>query len=167
MQLEQSSRETTGVWSGTVPSAIDVRVLGLVVVTAALAASINVPYGGLAMAAVAFALLSGGGIALHLLGERKLRRLTDDLVERWIAAGGEIEAVTRSSAGMETAWHVHTPDGEIVIGGVALVPIARLSVEWQGISDTMAAGEAEANIDRLAESLYREIFEIGSATQQA
>jgi len=59
------------------------------------------------------------------------------------------------------------PDGEIVIGGIALVPIARLAVEWQGIGDTMAASEAEADIDRLAESLYREIFEIGDATQQA
>ncbi|MFD1563304.1 hypothetical protein ACFR99_07070 [Haloarchaeobius amylolyticus] len=167
MQLEQSSRETTAAWSGTVPSAIDVRVLGLIVVTAGLAASINVPYGGLPMAAVAFALLAGGGIALHVLGERKLRRLTDDLVERWVAAGGEIDDVTRSSTGTGTAWRVHTPDGDIVISGVALVPITRLSVEWQGIGDTMDASEAEENIDRLAESLYREIFEIGSATQQA
>ena len=167
MQLEQPSREPSAVWSGTVPSAIDTRVLGLIVVTAALAASVNVPYGGLPMAAAAFALLAGGGVALHLLGERKLRRITDDLVERWVAAGGEIDGVTRSSTGTGTAWRVHTPDGEIVISGVALVPIARLSVEWQGIGDTMAASEAEANIDQLAESLYREIFEIGSATQQA
>ena len=167
MQLEQPSGEPSAAWSGTVPSAVDARVLGLVVVTAGLAASINIPYGGLPMAAVAFALLASGGGALHLLGERKLRRLTDDLVERWVAAGGEIDGVTRSSTGMETAWHVHTPDGEIVIGGVALIPITRLSVEWQGIGDTMDANEAEANIDRLAESLYREIFELGSATQQA
>ncbi|PCR92412.1 hypothetical protein [Natrinema ejinorense] len=160
MQLEQSSGRAT--WSGTVPSAVDARVVGLVVVTAALAASINVPYGGLPMAAGAFALLAGGGVACHLFGERKLRRLTDDLVERWDAAGGEIEAVTRSSTGMQTEWRVHTPDGEIVIGGIALVPIARLSVEWQGVGDTMAADEAAANIDRVAESLYREIFEFTS-----
>lgn len=167
MQLEQSSQATEATWSGTVPSAVDARVLGLVAVTAGLAASINVPYGGLPMAAAAFALLTGCGVALHLLGERKLRRLTDELVERWSAAGGQIEDVTRSSNGMQTEWRVHTPDGEIVIGGIALIPIARLSVEWQGIGDTIDAGEAEANIDHLAESLYREIFEIGSATQQA
>ncbi|RZH69562.1 hypothetical protein [Natrinema altunense] len=162
MQLEQPSRDTAAVWNGTVPNAIDARVLGVVVVTAGLAASINVPYGGLPMAVAAFALLAGSGVACHLLGERKLRQLTDDLVARWSAAGGEIEAVTRSSNGMRTEWRVHTPDGEIVVGGVALVPITRLSVEWQGISDTMAAGEAAANIDRLAETLYREIFEFGS-----
>ncbi|GAB7120146.1 hypothetical protein [Natrinema pallidum] len=162
MQLEQPSRGASGVWNGTVPNAIDARVLGVVVVTAGLAASINVPYGGLPMAVAAFALLAGGGVACHLLGERTLRQLTDDLVVRWSAAGGEIEAVTRSSNGMRTEWHVHTPDGEIVVGGVALVPITRLSVEWQGISDTMAADEAAANIDRLAETLYREIFEFGS-----
>ncbi|PGF16366.1 hypothetical protein CP556_09735 [Natrinema sp. CBA1119] len=167
MQLEQSSRGATSTWSGTVPSAVDARVLGLVVVTAALAASINVPYGGLPMAAAAFVLLASGGVALHLLGERKLRRITDELVEKWVAAGGQIDDVTRSSNGMRTEWRVHTPDGEIVIGGIALVPIARLAVEWQGIGDTMAASEAEADIDRLAESLYREIFEIGDATQQA
>ncbi|WP_226480856.1 hypothetical protein [Natrinema amylolyticum] len=162
MQLEQPSQSASTAWNGTVPNAVDARVLGLVVVTAGLAASINVPYGGLPMAAAAFALLAGGGVACHLLGERKLRRLTDDLVERWSAAGGEIEAVTRSSNGMQTEWRVHTPEGEIVIGGIALVPIARLSVEWRGIGDTMAASEAAANIDRVAESLYREIFEFGS-----
>ncbi|WP_049901692.1 hypothetical protein [Natrinema sp. J7-1] len=162
MQLEQPSRDASAVWNGTVPNAIDARVLGVVVVTAGLAAAINVPYGGLPMGVAAFALLAGGGVACHLLGERKLRRLTADLVARWSAAGGEIEAVTRSSNGMRTEWRVHTPDGEIVIGGVALVPITRLSVEWQGISDTMAAGEAGANIDRLAETLYREIFEFES-----
>lgn len=161
MQLEQSSRDAT-VWSGTVPSAVDFRVLGLVVVTAALAASINVPYGGLPTAIAAFVLLAAGGVTCHLLGERKLRRITDDLVDRWVAAGGRIEDVTRSSNGMQTEWRVHTPDGEIVIGGIALVPIARLSVEWRGIGDAMAASEAEANIDRLAESLYREIFEFES-----
>ncbi len=166
MQLEQPSRDASPTWNGTVPNAVDARVLGLVVVTAGLAASINVPYGGLPTAAAAFTLLTGVGLGCHLLGERKLRRITDDLVERWVAAGGEIEDVSRSSNGTRTEWRVHTPDGEIVIGGVALVPIARLSVEWRGIGDTMAASEAEENIDRLAETLYREIFEIGSATRR-
>ena len=158
MQLEQPS-QGAATWSGTVPSAVDGRVLGLVVVTAGLAASINLSYGGLPMAIAAFALLSTGGVACHLLGERKLRRITDGLVERWSEAGGEIEAVTRSSSGMQTEWRVHTPDGEVVIGGIALIPIARLSVEWRGIGDTMAASEAESNLDRLADGLYREIFE--------
>ncbi|SEW16078.1 hypothetical protein [Natrinema salifodinae] len=157
MQLEQPSRETS--WDGTVPSAVDARVLGLIVLTAGLAASINVPYGGLPLAGVAFAILAAGGGALHLLGERQLRRITDGLVERWVAAGGEVEDVTRSSNGMQTEWRVHTPDGEIVIGGIALVPIAQLAVEWRGIGDTMSASEAESNLDRLATSLYREIFE--------
>lgn len=161
MQLEQPSGRTT-TWSGTVPSAVDLRVIGIVVATAGLAASVNLSYGGLPMAVAAFALLSGGGVACHLLGERKLRGITDGLVERWSAAGGEIDAVTRSSNGMRTEWRVHTPEGEIVIGGIALVPIARLSVEWRGIGDAMPADEAAANIDRLAESLYREIFEFSS-----
>ncbi|WP_137288974.1 hypothetical protein [Natronorubrum halophilum] len=164
MQLEQPTQEPA--WSGTIPSAIDARVLGLVVVTAGLAASINVPYGGLPVAIVAFALLGSGGTIVHLLGERKLRRITDGLVERWVAAGGQVETVTRSSGGMRTEWTVHTPDGEITVGGIALVPIAKLAVEWQGVGDTMAASEAEANIDELADSLYEEFFEIGSTPQR-
>lgn len=165
MQLEQQSR--TAGWSGTVPSAVDRRVLGLVVLTAGLAASLNLPYGGIEMAIVAFGVIAAGGVVVHLLGERKLRRITDGLVERWAAAGGRIEDVTRSADGMETAWTIHTPDGDIRVGGVALVPIARLSVEWQGVGDTMDASEAEENLDALAEGLYEEIFEIGAATQRA
>ncbi|MDQ2051251.1 hypothetical protein RBH26_12255 [Natronolimnohabitans sp. A-GB9] len=164
MQLEQASPETS--WSGTVPSAVDLRVVGVVVVTGGLAASLNVPYGGMVMAIAAFVALVGGGIVAHLLGERKLRRITDGLVERWVEAGGHVEEVTRSSDGMRTEWIVHTPDGEITIGGLALVPIARLTVEWQGVGDTMDASEAETHLDALADSLYEEIFEIGSATKR-
>lgn len=165
MQLEQPSQD--GRWHGTVPSALDVRVLGLVVVTAALAASLNVPYGGLPVAGVAFALLAGGGVVVHLLGERKLRRITDGLVERWVDSGGQIDDVTRTSAGMRTEWAVHTPDGTITVGGLALVPFTRLSVEWQGIGDTMDASEAEAELDELADGLFEEIFEIGAATTRS
>ncbi|MFC4543107.1 hypothetical protein ACFO5R_14350 [Halosolutus amylolyticus] len=165
MQLEQPSQETT--WSGTVPTAVDARVLGLVVVTAALAASLNVPYGGLLLAGVAFVVLAIGGGVVHLLGERRLRRITDGLVDRWLDAGAQITDVTRSSSGMRTEWTVYTPEGEITIGGVALVPVSRLAVEWQGVGDAMDAGEAEADLDRLAESLYAEIFEIGDAPQQS
>jgi hypothetical protein len=165
MQLEQQSRE--GRWRGTVPNALDGRVLGAVVVTAALAASVNVPYGGLPLGIVAFAVLAGSGVVVHVLGARKLRRITDGLVERWTDAGGRIEDVTKTSDGMGTEWAVHTPEGTIRIGGVALVPFSRLSVEWQGVGDTMDAGEAEAELDRVADSLFEEIFEIGSASQRS
>ncbi|ADD04420.1 uncharacterized protein Nmag_0836 [Natrialba magadii ATCC 43099] len=165
MQLEQSPQEAA--WSGTVPSALDARVLGLIVVIAGLAASVNVPYGGVPLAVAAFVLLAGAGIVVHVLGERKLRRITDGLVDRWIEAGGAIEDVTKSSDGMRTEWTVHTPDGTITIGGIALVPLSRLSVEWQGVGDSMDASEAADNMDQLAATLYEEIFEIGSATQRS
>ncbi len=164
MQLEQPTQEST--WSGTIPTAIDGRVLGLVVVTAALAASLNVPYGGLLVAGGAFAVLAAAGSVVHLLGERKLRRITDGLVDRWIDAGAQITDVTRSTSGMRTEWTVHTPNGAIVIGGIALVPVSRLAVRWQGVGDTMDASEAEATLDRLADGLYEEIFAIGDAPEQ-
>jgi len=169
MQLEgpTQSQSPEAEWTGTIPSALDARVLGFVVVTAGLAASLNVPYGGLPLAGAAFALLVGSGVVAHLLGERKLRRITDGLVEQWIDAGGQIEDVTQSAEGMQTEWTIHTPDGEITVGGLALVPIARLSVEWEGVGDTMDANEAADNLEALAESLYEEVFEIGSATQRA
>ena len=164
-QVEGSAQESR--WNGTVPSAVDARILGLVVVVGGLAASVNIPYGGLPMAAAAFAILAGGGVVAHVLGERKLRRITDGLVERWVDAGAHIEDVTRSSDGMQTEWRVQTPDGDVVIGGLALVPISRFSVEWQGVGDTMDAGEAEENLDALAKGLYAEFFDIGSATQRS
>ncbi|AEH36813.1 hypothetical protein [Halopiger xanaduensis] len=169
MQLEKSSqrRAQSREWSGTVPTAVDVRVLGLVVATAGLAASVNIPYGGVPFAIVAFVLLAAGGVGVHLLGERQLRRITDGLVERWVDAGGDVESVTRSSDGMRTEWTVRTPRGDVVVGGVALAPITKLSIEWQGMEDTMDAADAEENLDRLADGLYTEIFEIGSATQRA
>ncbi|RQG93386.1 hypothetical protein [Natrarchaeobius chitinivorans] len=160
MQLEQPSRETN--WNGTVPNAFDIRILGFVGVIAALAASVNVPYGGVAFAAVAFVVLAGAGVVVHALGERKLRRITDGLLERWIEAGVEIDDVTRTSEGMRTEWEIRTSAGTVTVGGVALVPIARLSVQWQGVGDSMDASEAEENLDHLAESLHEEIFEIGT-----
>ncbi len=165
MQLEQPVQEST--WSGTVPTAIDVRVLGLVVLTAALAASLNVPYGGLFVAGGAFALLATTGVVVHLLGERKLRRITDGLVSRWLDAGAQITGVTRSTSGMRTEWTIHTPEGAIIIGGIALVPVSRLAVEWQGVADSMDASEAEADLDRLADGLYEELFAIGDAPERA
>jgi hypothetical protein len=164
MQREQSRNDR---WRGTVPSALDGRVLGLIVAVAALAASLNVPYGGLSVGIAAFAVLAAIGVCVHLLGERKLRRITDGLVERWVGAGAKVDDVTRTGSGMRTEWVVHTPDGRIRIGGVALMPFSRLSVEWQGVGDTMDASEAEAKLDRLADSLFEEIFEIGSASQRS
>lgn len=170
MQLEEPSQRQVGQeaavdWTGTVPRAVDGRVLGLVVVTAALAASLNVPYGGVPVAVAAFGILAGGGIAVHLLGERQLRRITDGLVERWVDAGGQVDGVTRASDGMRTAWTINTPNGDVVISGLALAPITRLSVELEGVSDTMDASDAEENLDALAAGLYEEIFEIGSDAQ--
>ncbi|RQG98965.1 hypothetical protein [Natrarchaeobius oligotrophus] len=165
MQLERAARQSR--WNGTVPSAFDLRILGLVGVTAALAASLNVPYGGISFAVVAFVLLAAGGVAVHVLGERKLRRITDGIVERWVDAGVAVEDVTRSSDGMRTAWTIHTTEGEdVTVGGVALIPVARLSVEWNGVGDSMDAGEAEDDLDHLAESLHEEIFEIGTAPRR-
>ncbi|WP_049926911.1 hypothetical protein [Halopiger goleimassiliensis] len=166
MQLEQGPRSAEADWSGTVPNAFDGRVLGFVVVIAGLAASLNVPYGGIPFAAVAFVVLAVLGVVAHVLGERQLRRITDGLVERWVEAGGHVEDVTRSDSGMRTEWTVHTPDGDVTIGGIALVPISRVSIEWQGVTDSMDASEADENIDALAASLYEELFEIGPATRR-
>lgn len=158
MELEQP-RSTTEL-NESIPSALDGRVLGLVVVVAALAASLNLAYGGLPVALVAFVTLSLAGIAGHVLGERKLRRLTDRLASRWHSNGGRIERISRSANGMRTEWTLHTPDGPITVGGLALVPISRLSIEWQGITDSMPVSEAEQEFESLADGLYREIFEL-------
>lgn len=156
MQLEQETRRTD---PGTaVPSALDARILGLVVVVAGLAASVNVSYGGPIAAVAAFAILVVVGVAGHLHGERRLRRLTGNLVDRWLDEGGRIYGVSQSSDGMRTEWIVHTPDGDVTVGGLALSPVCQLSVEWQGIADTTAASTADAQFDRLADDLYREIF---------
>lgn len=155
-QLEQRTAESE--WTGTVPTAFDARVLGLVVVTAGLAASLNVPYGGISTAAAAFAVLLVVGLAGHALGQRRLRRVTDELVEYWSRRGGTIEGVTRSAGRMRTEWTLHTPDGPVTVGGLALAPISRLSVSWQGVGDSTSVAEAEADLEALADGLYREIF---------
>lgn len=142
-----------------IPSAFDARIVAFVVAVAVLAASVNLPYGGPAVAIAAFALLTTGGIAAHLLGERRLRRLTAGLVERWTDTGVQIENVTRSSAGLRTEWTVHTTAGPITVGGLALAPISRISLEWQGIGDAMPASSASERLDQLATEWYREIFE--------
>lgn len=167
MQLEQQSQtqtrsqsSTTG-WSGTVPSTWDFRVVAFVIVVAGLAASLNVPSGGPVVAGVAFAILAVGGLAGHLHGARTLRRLTDGVVDQWADSGGQIEDVTRSTKGIRTEWVVHTPETKITVGGLALTPISRFTVSWDGVSEGMAATDADddGELERVAEEWFREIFD--------
>lgn len=158
MQLEQSS--TSSDWSGTVPVAVDARIVLLIVGVAALAASLNVPYGGQLAAVAAFAVLTVGGTVAHLLGERRLRHLTEALVDEWVEAGARVEDVTTSDAGRRTEWIVHTDDGPVTVGGLALAPISRLSVSWQGTGDEVPAAVASRELDRYADDWHAEIFEI-------
>ena len=162
MQLDQQSperdRTTVTDSSRIAPTAFDVRVVALVAVLAAIAASVNVPYGGLEFAVVAFVLLGVGGIGAHVVGERRLRRLTDDLVARWIDAGGQVEDVTRSTNGRRTEWTVHTPEGPITVGGLAFAPISKVSLEHHGVGDTVSVADATRDLDRLAAEWYQEVF---------
>lgn len=146
----QSTAHRGGVWEGTVPTALDGRVFGLIAVVAALAASVNVPYGGIAFAAVAFGLIAGVGALSHLGGERQLRGLVDELLTHWTAAGLEIERVERASGLTETGWTVRTPDGPIRITGIALVPIATLTITGPTGRETLAAGADEETIRAVA-----------------
>ncbi|WP_255168595.1 hypothetical protein [Natrononativus amylolyticus] len=158
MQLEQpAERSAHSNWNGTVPGGVDAKVVATVVVAAGLAASLNLPYGGPLAAAAAFALLTSGGVVVHLLGERRLRRVTDGLVEQWVDAGGRVEDVTRTS-GLRTEWTVHTAAGDVTVGGFAMAPISRLSITRDGIGEAMAAADAERHLEQLASEWYRELF---------
>ncbi|GAB3017038.1 hypothetical protein [Natronobiforma cellulositropha] len=154
-----ATESTQADWNGTVPSTWDVRIVAFVVVVAALAASLNVPSGGIAVAGVAFVLLAGGGLLSHRHGERQLRDLTRRVVDHWVERGGAVEAVERTSSGTLTEWEVRTPDGTISVGGLALTPLSRFVVRWDGLSEGMAASEADADLERLAEEWYRELFD--------
>lgn len=158
MQLERPTTQTPA-WDGTVPSALDYRVLALVVGLAGLAASLNVPYGGLPFALAAFAALVCGGVGCHLLGERRLRGLTDDLLAEWTDRGGHIESVTRSARGFRTEWTVHTAAGDLTIGGLPFAPISRLSVTRDGIGEAVAVTDAHDELEYLADQWYREFLE--------
>ena len=162
MQLDQQSperdRAATTDSSRAVPTAFDARIVALVVGLAALAASVNVPYGGLEFAVVAFVILAIGGLGSHVVGERRLRRFTDDLVHRWIDAGGDVNTVTRSTNGRRTEWTIHTPEGPITVGGLALAPISKVSLEYRGVGDTVSVADATRDLDRLAEEWHRELF---------
>ena len=158
MSLDHSTPSTDR--SAVVPNAFDAKLLAFVLSIAILSASVNVAYGGFPFAIAAFAVLSIGGIGAHALGQRRLRRVTTDLVEQWIESGGHIEAVTQSSWG-RTGWTVQTGDGDIFIGGVPLEPLTRLSVEWNGITETKPIPKTEEELDALAGEWYREIFDGG------
>lgn len=151
-------------WDGTVPRAIDPRVVALVIVLAGLAASVNVPYGGLPLAGVAFLVLTGGGLVAHVLGQRRIRRITAGLAERWDENGGDVRAVERASGWSRTTWVVHTAAGPVTITGLALAPLSKVSIEWQGTGDVLQASTAEDRLDALATEWYREVVEIPGAT---
>lgn len=157
MQREQQSIDAD--WSQAVPTALDWRVVGLVLVLSALAASLNVPFGGVPVAVAAFGVLAVGGFVGHVVGERRVRRVTAGLVERWADSGAGIEGVSRSADVAGTAWTVHTSNGPVTVRGLALAPISKVSIEWQGTGDALDASEAEERLDRLADEWVAELVE--------
>lgn len=158
MQLEQPA--TAVDWNGVVPVALDWRVVSLVLVLSTLAASLNVPNGGIPFALTAFVLLTGGGVVGHVLGERRLRRITAELARRWDESGARIEDVTRSGSLTGTAWTVHTAAGPVTITGFALAPISKVALEWQGTGDVHSARDVENRLETLATEWRREFFEL-------
>ncbi|WP_312912357.1 hypothetical protein [Natronosalvus caseinilyticus] len=163
MPLESAARtDLDGTdWDGTVPNAFDLRVVALILVASGLAASANLTAGGLEFALVAFGLLVVAGIAAHWLGQRRVRRVTESLVEEWVAAGGSVESVTRSASWLRTEWIVRTNEGPVTVGGLALVPISRVSITWRGLGESHAVSVASADLESLAAEWYAEIFESG------
>lgn len=156
--------DTASRWDGTVPRAVDPRVVALVIGLAGLAASVNLPYGGLPLAVVAFVLLASGGVAAHVLGQRRLRRITAGLARRWDENGGDVTGIERPSGWKRTTWVVHTTAGPVTITGLALAPLSKLSIEWEGTGDVLQASAAEDRLDSLATEWYREVVEIPAAT---
>lgn len=156
--MTDNSTGTTD-WNGSIPSSFDARVLTLVVLVGGLAGSMNARYGGPLVAAGAFGTLVTAGVFGHVLGERRLRRLTNQLVRRWTEDGGSVEGVTRSTTGLRTEWIVHTRSGPVTIGGLALAPISTLTITWQGAKDAVPVTTAEKELERIADEFYREIFE--------
>ena len=155
MQLEQQS--PTPHWQGSVPNAVDGILVVFILVAAALAASMNVPYGGPVVAGSAFVVLAIGGIGGHLLGVRRLRRLTEALIEHWTDRGGDVTGIARSS-GYRAEWVIQTSEGEITIGGLAMVPMSRLSIQYDGTGETLAATDVEERLESVAEEWYLEVF---------
>lgn len=143
-------------WDGTVARSIDPRLVALVVVLSGLAASLNVPYGGVPFAAVAFVFLTAFGVAAHLVGQRRLRRVTAGLAERWSEHGGEVKAV-EAAPGWETTWIVHTDSGPLTVSGLALAPLSKVSIEWEGTGDVLQVSDAEDRLDSLATEWYEEV----------
>ncbi|WP_254862168.1 hypothetical protein [Halovivax gelatinilyticus] len=150
----------TGRWDGGVPTAIDPRIVALVVVLAGLAASLNVPYGGIEFAAVAFCALTIVGICAHVLGQRRLQRITAGLADHWDEHGASVEAVSHADGWGRTSWVVSTSAGSITVTGLALAPLSKVSIEWQGTGDVLQASEAEDRLESLAAEWYQEVVEI-------
>ncbi|MFC3956954.1 hypothetical protein [Halovivax cerinus] len=148
--------QSTGEWDGSVPRSVDVRVLGLAIGLSAVAASVNVPFGGGALAIVAFGILSGGAILAHLHGQCRLRRITAGLATRW-DDGGRVATVEHASGWTRTTWVVHTAAGPVTISGLALTPFSKVSIEWDGTSDVLGATTAEQRLDALATEWFQEV----------
>ena len=45
-----------------------------------------------------------------------------------------------------------------VLGGLALAPVSKLAIEWEGHGDEVDASKAERNLHALADEWSREIF---------
>ncbi|WP_247731378.1 hypothetical protein [Halovivax limisalsi] len=144
-------------WDDRVEGAFDPRVVALIVVLSGLAASVNVPYGGFAFAAAAFLLLCAAGLLAHFAGQRRLQRITAGLAAHWEAHGATVEGITRDRGWSRTAWVVHTTAGPITVSGLALAPLSKVSIEWEGTGDVLAATDAEERLDSLAAEWYQEV----------
>ena len=165
MVLEQPETQPTRTqsrWDGTVPRAFDLRVIAVVIVASGLAASVNVPTGGLSFALAAFVVLVGIGSVAHALGQRRLRRVTEATVDYWVEAGGTVESVDRTAAWGKTAWTIETGAGTVTVKGLALAPMSRLAVTWGPLSDSLSASAAENDLEAFADAWFREVFEDGA-----
>lgn len=143
----------------TLPRALDARVGGVIVFGAAVAGSMNLAYDGPVLAAAAFVLLVAIGAGAHVLGERRLRGLAEQLVSAWIEAGVSVESVCGPADGPRTEWVVQTGDGPIRVGGLALVPLSRLTVTKDGASKTVPASTVAADPEGHAERYRHELLE--------
>lgn len=149
--------QSTDRWDGTVPRPVDLRLLGVVGGLAALAASVNVPFGGLPFAVIAFGVLATGGVLAHIRGRHRLHRITSGLAERWDEDGTGVEAVELAAGRTRTTWVVRTAAGPVTISGLALAPVSKVAIEWRGTTDVLPATDAEDRLDTLATSWFREV----------
>ena len=157
MQLETPSRRAS--WDGSVPVALDWRIVGSILVLGAVAASLNFSSGGVTFAAVAFVVLVVGGIAVHVVGERRVRRVATGLAARLTADDVVVEDVTRSSGVGGTSWTIQTSAGPVTVTGLALAPVSRVAIERDGVDESMDVADALGRLDGLASEWRRELTE--------